>query len=190
MADNSKSETESILELLNSLDKSKIIEIGNKIQKQSKNNDVKNVDFAKLLSSLDDISLKSSSDNNQDSKLNNNKKFSFQNVIQQASNVVNNIKPSSQLSSSNSQNTNINQLSNTGLNIPLPVLSNIENGLESARNLTDLSLSQLNSLLNSNNNLVQTSKTSTLKPNNNNNIALDQISSILSNLNTNDQPSK
>ena len=109
MADNSKSETESILELLNSLDKSKIIEIGNKIQKQSKNNDVKNVDFAKLLSSLDDISLKSSSDNNQESKLNNNKKFSFQNVIQQASNVVNNIKPSSQLSSSNSQNTNINQ---------------------------------------------------------------------------------
>jgi hypothetical protein len=174
---------------LNSLDKSKIIEIGNKIQKQNNDNDVKKVEFAKLLSTLDDIGSKSSSDNQETKSNNNNKKFSFQNVLQQASNAINNIKPSSQ-SSSSSNSASSNPLLNSGLNIPLPILANIENGLESARNLTDLSLSQINHLINSNNNLFQIDKTSTLKPNIINNIALDQINNIISNLNTNDQASK
>jgi hypothetical protein len=187
--DNSKSETESILDLLNALDKSKIIEIGNKILKQNNQNDAKNDEFAKLLSTLDDVGLKSSSDNQEAKSSNNIKKFSFQNVLQQASNVLNNVKPSLQSSFASINNSvSGNQLLNSGLNIPLPILSNIETGLESARNLTDISLSQLSNLINSNNNLVETAKTSTLKPNNN--IALDQISNIIGNLNTNDQASK
>lgn len=101
-----KDNKQSILDLLNSLDKEKIIEIGNRIQRDSQ---LKDVDFSELLKN--ELSPESAS--------NQKKSFSFQNVLQQASGLVN----------SNIANNAANTLINNAVNSVSNIANNAVNSL-------------------------------------------------------------